>query len=284
MPWVRPLQVWGGPRPSADYYWKDQISFGKATMWLCHRGRPSEMAKAHSHPSHLPCSQPSKATRHPRSISHHEHDLHGLFFLCQPGEYTAPTCKNTPFRLRDATLYIGLRRILAHQATPDDISCATFVCLVFTSQKNSVRGETIGLGLSGDPFTCPVLAVGRQVSQLLLHHAPSTTPLCTFHSGTRAHYVTPRDISTALKTSVLALGSILGLDEPKVLARSLRAGGAMALLCAQVDLNTIKLLGRWRSDEMLRYLTVQATPVMRDFAKCMLKGCKYTLLNLGPTI
>jgi hypothetical protein len=207
-----------------------------------------------------------------------------FFFLCRPGEYTAPTGDNTPFRLCDVTFYIGLRRILAPHATPADIARASFVCLVFTSQKNSVRGETIGLGLSGDPFTCPVLAVARQVTHLLHHQAPPTTPLCTFYSDNRAHYVTPRDISTTLKASVVALGSVLGLDQTEVSARSLRAGGAMALLCAQVDTNTIKLLGRWRSDEMLRYLTVQAAPVMRDFAKRMLQGGEYTLLNPGPTI
>ena len=31
-----------------------------------------------------------------------------FFFLCHPGEYTAPTGDNTPFRLRDVTFYIGL--------------------------------------------------------------------------------------------------------------------------------------------------------------------------------
>jgi hypothetical protein len=52
----------------------------------------------------------------------------------------------------------------------------------------------------------------------------------------------------------------------------------MALLCAQVDTNVIRLLGRWRSDEMLRYLTVQAAPVMRDFSSRMLNHGSFTLL------
>jgi hypothetical protein len=207
-----------------------------------------------------------------------------FFFLCRPGEYTAPNGNNTPFRLQDVTFYIGLRRVLAPDATPDDLARATFVCLVFTNQKNLVRGETLGLGLSGDPFTCPVLAIARQVTHLLSHQAPPDTPLCTFYSNTKAHYVTASDITTTLKASVKALSPTLGFDHTEASARSLRAGGAMALLCAQVDTNTIKLLGRWRSDEMLRYLTVQAAPIMRDFAKRMLEGGQYTLLNPGPTI
>ena len=43
-----------------------------------------------------------------------------------------------------------------------------------------------------------------------------------------------------------------------VSARSLRAAGAMALLCADVDSDRIRLLGRWQSDQMFRYLHVQA--------------------------
>ena len=202
-----------------------------------------------------------------------------FFFLCRPGEYTAPTHDNTPFRLCDVTFYIGLRRILAPDASPDDLARATFVCLTFTTQKNGVRGEVIGLGLSGDPFTCPVLAIARQVSHLLQHDASPTTPLCTFYSNNRAHYVTPSDISITLRASVKALGSSIGFTATDVSARSLRAGGAMALLCAHVDSDTIKLLGRWRSDEMLRYLTVQAQPVMWDFSHRMLQGGNYTLLS-----
>jgi hypothetical protein len=52
----------------------------------------------------------------------------------------------------------------------------------------------------------------------------------------------------------------------------------MALLCAHVDTDVIRLLGRWRSDEMLRYLHVQAEPVMRDFSRLMLAGGAFTLL------
>jgi hypothetical protein len=46
----------------------------------------------------------------------------------------------------------------------------------------------------------------------------------------------------------------------------------MALLCAKVNTDLIQLLGRWRSDIMLRYLYVQAQPVMRNFARLMVQG------------
>jgi hypothetical protein len=36
----------------------------------------------------------------------------------------------------------------------------------------------------------------------------------------------------------------------------------MALLCAHVDTDIIRLVGRWHSNEMLRYLHIQAEPTM----------------------
>jgi hypothetical protein len=46
----------------------------------------------------------------------------------------------------------------------------------------------------------------------------------------------------------------------------------MALLCAHVDTDTIQLLGRWRSDEMLRYLHIQAAPIMTRFSRLMVSS------------
>ena len=52
----------------------------------------------------------------------------------------------------------------------------------------------------------------------------------------------------------------------------------MALLCAHIDTNTIHLIGRWHSNEMLCYLHIQAKPIMHDFSKCMLQQGSFTLL------
>jgi hypothetical protein len=52
----------------------------------------------------------------------------------------------------------------------------------------------------------------------------------------------------------------------------------MALLCAHVDADTIRLLGQWRSGVMLQCLTAQAQPVMRDFSRRMLEGADCLLL------
>jgi hypothetical protein len=52
----------------------------------------------------------------------------------------------------------------------------------------------------------------------------------------------------------------------------------MVLLCANIDPNTIKMLGCWRSNEMLRYLHLEAQLLMQNFAQQMLTGGHYTLL------
>jgi len=88
--------------------------------------------------------------------------------------------------------------------------------------------------------------------------------------------VTPGLITAQLRNAVKYLGFDLGFLPTEVSARSLRAAGATALLVAKVDPDVIQLLGRWRSDEMMRYLHLSAGPVMKDFARLMLHA-DYTL-------
>ena len=50
----------------------------------------------------------------------------------------------------------------------------------------------------------------------------------------------------------------------------------MALLVSNVDTDMIQLLGRWRSDEMFRYLHLTAEPITKDFARLMFSA-DYTI-------
>jgi hypothetical protein len=93
--------------------------------------------------------------------------------------------------------------------------------------------------------------------------------------------VTSSDITKALRLMAASKFSTYGLAPAEISARSLRAGGAMALLCAKVDTDIIKLVGRWRSDEMLRYLHLQAYPLMHNLAPAMASHGSFTLLPMG---
>ncbi len=153
---------------------------------------------------------------------------------------------------------------------------ARFASLTFTSQKNGVRGEVIGFACSGDPYVCPVKAIIRRVLYLLSHLAPLTTPLArVFNTPNK---VTASYLTTCILDSVTALGPDLDFLPSDMSACCLRAAGATALLLAQVNPDVICLIGHWRSDEMLRYLHVQAYPLMKDYARKMLSAGQYNLI------
>jgi hypothetical protein len=209
----------------------------------------------------------------------------GFFFLLRPGEHTRSTKSNDthPFRLQDVTFRAGAVTFSAATGPLDTIPHATFVTLTFTRQKNGVENEVIGHARSGHLHTCPVRALVRRTLHLRHHDAPPTTPLCTVYLPNHILApITSSHLTTALRRSAHTLFPTIGFPPADISARSLRAGGAMALLCAKVDTNIIKLLGRWRSDEMLRYLHLQAYPQMHTFSPLMTSGGAFRLLTKPP--
>ena len=168
-----------------------------------------------------------------------------FFFLMCPGKYTAPAGENTPFKLVDIQFYVGVRRVLGSVTTGKDLLHTSFVTYTFTTQKNCVRNEVIGLGRSGNPVCCPVSAMTQRIQHIRDHLAPPTAPLCTYFRDGSPSYVTASDITTTLRASVAALDPQLGFLATDVSARSsLPAEGTMALICTHVDTNTIHLLGQ----------------------------------------
>jgi hypothetical protein len=207
----------------------------------------------------------------------------GFFFLLRPGEYAhTANPESSPFRLCDLHLMIGTHR-LYHLTCPDvDLVNVNFIGLEFTNQKNGVRGEIIGLGRSGDVGFCPVEALINRVRHLRRHHAPPTTPLYNYFDHNHWHPITAAALTDTLCNTVHTLGSYYGIAAGDTSIRSLRSSGAMALLCANVDPDRIQLLGRWRSDEMLHYLHVQAFPVVARLAASMLHHGHFSLIPNQP--
>ena len=172
---------------------------------------------------------------------------------------------------------LGAATLLFYKASPDDLKASTSASLTFTTQKNGVRGEVVLHGRSGCVLCCPVAAIVRRTLCLRQHDATPSTPLATSWTHGQKYFVTAGDITTALRLAVTLLGPDIGLVPADISARSLRAGGAMALLCAQVDTDIIRLLGRWQSDAMMRYLHLQALPAMNRFANLMTSGGNYNV-------
>ena len=134
-------------------------------------------------------------------------------------------------------------------------------------------------GPSGDPLLCPRDALASLIIHLRKHNADKTRPIASFMTpnGSWKH-VTPTMITKVLKCAVSLSGDNLEFILKDVSARSLRAAGAMALLCSGIDTDIIWLIIRWRSDEMLRYIHLQAEPLMRGFSKRMVTNGNYRML------
>ena len=52
----------------------------------------------------------------------------------------------------------------------------------------------------------------------------------------------------------------------------------MSLLLGNIDTNTVQLIGRWCSDEMMRYLHVTVQPLIQGNAATMVATEDYTLI------
>ena len=205
-----------------------------------------------------------------------------FFFLLRPGEYCYTGEKDTrssPFLFQDIYLTIG-GKVYCGPTAPlndqNDVSRITYAVLQFRDQKNAVRGEQVGHAATSDPFYCPAKALGRICLRLLQSNAAADTPIYRVRANGAWHTAKSLHISRALKHSANLLYPITGISSHLLSARSLRPGGATALLCAGIDSDSIALLGRWKSDAMLRYLRVQAASHVRNFAQSMVDHGSYT--------
>ena len=206
-----------------------------------------------------------------------------FYFLMRPGEYCCAGRNNTSeaFRLRNVTFRRNKRTLDAHRNTLGRLQRADHVALTFTKQKNGVKGEAIGTRRSGHPTGCAVLRILHRVAYLRCCGAPRDIPLASYHDGNEWRTVKSADFTHELRTSIAAIGPSVGLQPHEVSARSLRASGAMALLLAGVDTDIIRIIGRWRSNAMLRYLHVTARTLTHNHAQLMHAAGDYDLL--APT-
>jgi hypothetical protein len=144
----------------------------------------------------------------------------------------------------------------------------TFAALIFTTQKNTVRGEVIGHGCTNSSLSCPTAAIVRQIKHLRSHGAPAHTPLCTVGPSLRP--LPPTSITKLLRQGGLAHTATTGSQLPPIHLHALRATGATALL--SIHQKEIQLLDGWKSDSMLRYLHLQCHSRMCGYVSLMLLG------------
>ena len=201
----------------------------------------------------------------------------GFFYMLRPGEHTMDTSNHHPFRLQDASFADHNTPAVNAVIIPlGQLSTATRVYLNFTTQKNGEKNEAITHGDTADPFLSPVAAVRRRVLHLRSHNALPDTPLYTVILPTGTRPIFASQLTAALRASCAIIGPQLGITSDEISARALRAGGAMALVRARVDLSLVKLMGRWKSDVMLRYLHRSALQTA-DLAALMLQHGEFII-------
>lgn len=98
-------------------------------------------------------------------------------------------------------------------------------------------------------------------------NVPTNEPLAS-HCNARNRRVASaaKDVMEQLHAATNANFHLAGIPMDSIGARSLCTGGAVALLCGNVDFNIVKMLGRWHSDAMSRCLGVQAQPIVQQLA------------------
>jgi len=206
----------------------------------------------------------------------------GFYWLLRPAEYLLvpePEGRSEAFRLRDITFAVatpdGTRLVPAMDITLNDEIVRAY--LTFSDQKNAVRGEQVSHAATSDPIACPCKALARICRHILNHTDDPSTPLYAYWPRpNHPRSVKPTHITRALRLAATDLQVTTGIDPRLLSARSLRPGGATALLCANIDTDVIHLLGRWKSDAMLRYLRVAAHANNNNFAQSMLTHGNFT--------
>jgi hypothetical protein len=192
-----------------------------------------------------------------------------VFFLLRPGEYTGTTADDTPFHIKDVGVYICDRKLDNAFASDAELDSATSVSYTFTTQKSGTRDEKLVQGRSGNVLCCPVRATIRRVRHHRLHKSGQQVPIASYYATSRRTAVKPKDVPNTLCTDMSLNFHRIGINASDISARSLRASGAMAMFAGDMDMNNIRLMGRWNSDAMMRYLHGQAQPIVGKFAARM---------------
>jgi hypothetical protein len=192
-----------------------------------------------------------------------------FYFLMRPGEYCTSSGEDSshPFHTDELELWRGASRFDLANATDHELQTATFCMLIFSDQKNSNRGKKVGHATSGDNIFCPVRALARRLIHLRQNQAPPHTAIHCYYEQFRGRQM--RIPSTSVNLLLRQSATLTGHDPADVTVKALCATGAMALITARIDSDLIRLLGRWQSDVMLRYLHVQSVPVIQNFARAM---------------
>ena len=115
------------------------------------------------------------------------------------------------------------------------------------NQKNGWKGVCVNHEANGDPYFCPVRALGWRCIHILDHSSEPKTYLSAYWVGKKRADVTDQDMRDGIKQAAAEPDYPLhGILIDRVDTHSFRSGGANALHLAGYSDRQIQKMGRWR--------------------------------------
>lgn len=204
--------------------------------------------------------------------------------MLRAGEYLDTTSpEDRPVRLYQVSFKTETGPALRGDTAPiPDLLQCTFASITFEIMKNGHKGHAAVHHVTGHEVCCPVRALLRRVTYLRANGAVAETPFTAILRPDG--WTLPRSSQlTALLQRAASNIPEVDYAPRDVSPRSLRSGGAMSLLLAGVSKETIKLIGRWRSEAFFSYMHSMALPLVRDHAAQMLSHGQFTLMSANLT-
>lgn len=170
-----------------------------------------------------------------------------------------------------------------------------------TQQKNGDRGVTVTQHrTNAKPETglCPVRALAELVSRISSYDLDATqwkevatrpmNLVANPDTGTRVTTIMAGEVLRQLRAAAIQYGEArLGFPVSRIGTHSLRAGAAMAMFLAGIPVETIQLIGRWRSQTFMRYIRIQVQQMTRGVADVITANPEFFTIeerDAGPDI
>lgn len=173
-----------------------------------------------------------------------------LFFALRACEYSFtsdPSPKTPILTLGDFTFLKNGKEISVNRKEADQ------VIIRFQNQKNGTKGEKqIRFAKDNKSYNACIIW-GRIIDRISSYQgADKDTPVSTVKIENKFHQIHYDDINKLLKNCAKEIG--LEAKEYLITPHSIRVSFATILFAKGVDIETVKLLGRWKSEAVLRYI------------------------------
>jgi hypothetical protein len=214
----------------------------------------------------------------PRTQAIGDMALIAFYYLLRVGEYThfKPTEHRVTHQLviADIKLWHNTTAVSHRRTTTDLIRLCTSATLSIRNQKNGMQNASIHQEATQCTL-CPIRAIIRRIKSITHHTSEMQSCISTYFPTNDPNFprlLTANDITSAVRRAVTTLGLARnGLTTQLVGSHSLRAGGAMAMYLNGVAHNTIKKMGRWKSDTFLMYIHEQISALSANVSTTMSK-------------